>query len=395
MNSLSTSIGLYIHIPFCSSKCKYCDFYSETTGFDRITKVVKELVAQLKYHYKRLGSPKINTVFIGGGTPSLIPADELKYLLKSVGELAENPVEWSIESNPESITKEFLQICSDYGVGRLSIGIQSFNNRLLKILGRKTDYNQIVKGLDLVKKYWGGSINLDLISSIPGQSEEMIIDDINKALSYNPEHISFYSLSIEEGTDLEDEISKGIIQELTDTESELIWLKGREILLNTGYNNYEISNYTKNSPCLHNLNYWELKPYLGIGPGAVSTLLESDGVIKRVTNSKSISDFIAGQKSNWGESSEVISPKEFLTDYIIMGLRLKKGIDKARFKSIFKCDIETVISITPDLIDEGSIESSITHYKLTQTGFDIMNNVCVKILESLENIEIKSAHWFY
>lgn len=395
MNSTSTKIGLYIHIPFCSSKCNYCDFYSETKDFHRVGNVIKEIIEQLKYHMDIMESPEIETIFIGGGTPSLIPLKDLRLLFKYISEIAHNVIEWSIESNPESITKEFLLLCHEYGVNRLSVGIQSFNNILLKTLGRNADSEDITRGLNLVKQHWTGSLNLDLISSIPGQNKEMVREDIKKALSYRPDHISFYSLSVEEGTGLEDEISKGIITELSEVESEEVWFSGRDLLLEAGYNNYEISNYTRNKPCLHNVNYWELKPYLGLGPGAVSTIIDSKGDITRITNSKSISEFLAGMKSKWGESKEKITPKEFLTDYIVMGLRLKQGIDKKRFFSIFGYEIDQLIKITNELESENVIDNSKTHYKLTESGFDIMNSVCVKILDSLENIDISKVSWFY
>lgn len=395
MNLASTKISLYIHIPFCSSKCKYCDFYSETTDLNRIHNVVTELIEQLYSRYKYYNSPVIQTIFIGGGTPSILPNVELHRLLKAISLIAPNVLEWTIESNPESLTEEFLNTIDLYGVNRLSIGVQSFNKKLLKTIGRKASREQIDKALILVKNLWKHAFSLDLISSLPGQTEEMVTSDIKEALKYNPDHISFYALSLEEGTPLEDEVSKGLITELSDDISENIWIKGREILNNAGYNNYEVSNYTKSSPSIHNSNYWELKPYLGIGPGAVSTLLNTDGKIIRVQNRKSISEYLKGKDSLWGESVEILTPKNLFEDYMIMGLRLKKGINRSRFKNIFLTDIYTLIPILDDLINEGLILLTDDYLLLTDQGFDIMNSVLVRLFDSFDNIKIDKVNWFY
>ncbi|MGL1892150.1 MAG: radical SAM family heme chaperone HemW [Spirochaetaceae bacterium] len=395
MNLKSSKISLYIHIPFCSSKCKYCDFYSETIDFERIPKVITEIIEQFKYWNKKLNSPLVETIFIGGGTPSMLPIPELSRLLSFLHTSCPNLKEFSIESNPESITKEFINVCNNFGVNRLSIGIQSFNNITLSTLGRESTLNIIEKAMLLVKKYWVKQFSIDLISSVPYQNKKMITMDIKKALEYNPDHISFYALSLEEGTVLEDEVSKGLLEALEDDLSEDIWLEGRSLLKAAGYNNYEVSNYTKKYPCLHNINYWELKPYLGIGPGAVSTLLDENDNLLRVTNSKSIKTFLKGKDQSWGEDVELLSPKNFFEDYVIMGLRLKKGVDIKRFYEIFKKNIGDCIPITEDLINEGSLIINTDYYKLTDDGFDIMNDILVRILTSIEEIQIDSVNWFY
>lgn len=391
----SSKISLYIHIPFCSSKCKYCDFYSETSGFNRISGVITQIINQLEYHYHKLGKPGIETVFIGGGTPSILPKDDLVRLLSYVKSISGKPKEWTVESNPESIDRDFLLKCMEFGVTRLSVGVQSFNNNLLNLLGRGAKKDDVNKAFNLIKKLWKGELNLDLISSIPGQNREILESDIKRALEIKPDHISFYALSLEEGTALEDEVSKGILEDLSPKESEDIWFRGKELLLDRGYKNYEVSNYTKSSPCKHNINYWELKPYLGIGPGAVSTLINNKNEIVRISCEKSITKYLQGEGSSWGESVEIISPKEFLKDYIIMGLRLKKGIDKERFKLIFNSDIDKIVSTTPGLVDDNLIYNGRDFYSLTEKGYDIMNTVVVDILEAIEDFNIERINWFY
>ncbi len=361
----------------------------------RIPFVVSQIISQLRYRWKDLGKPNIETVFIGGGTPSMLPNKELKRLLLAIKEVAPNPLEWTIESNPESIDTDFLQTCSEYGVDRLSIGVQSFNDSLLNTMGREAKNIQIHKALKLVKERWSKSFSIDLISSVPGQNPDLVLEDVKSALKFKPDHISFYALALEEGTVLEDEVSKGIVQELGESEAGNVWLAGRELLLSAGYKNYEVSNYTINKPCLHNINYWELKPYLGIGPGAVSTLINKKGDIVRVTNKKSISAYLEGEQVLWGEETENLSSKDFLEDYIMMGMRLGRGIDRKRFIKIFNIDVVDVIPITDVLMSEGLLKVSGTHYALTAVGFDLMNSVLVRILESIEAVKINRVNWFY
>lgn len=395
MSSQPTNISLYIHIPFCSKKCNYCDFYSISNSFELMDKIIENINLQFDKWVKYLGFPNIETVFIGGGTPSILPNKLLKRLLKKISDYASNIYEWTIEANPESITEEFLNTCTNFGVDRLSIGVQSFNELTLKVLGRNCSLEETLVGLELIKKKWNGRLSLDLITSIPGQTKEDVKKDIETVVSYNPEHISFYSLILEEGTKLEDLISKGEISELNVDEATNLWLIGREELIRSGYKNYEVSNYTKDKPSFHNQKYWELKPYLGLGPGAVSTLINHNGDIIRVHNKKSINEYIKGTEVDWGEELEVLDNKEFLKDYIMMGLRLKKGIDKKRFKAIFGEDIEKLVPISINLLDRQLVNISNTHFLLTDKGYDIMNSILVEILESLEEMEIKSVNWFY
>lgn len=357
--------------------------------------VIDQIIEQLKSRYTYLGEPTVKTVFIGGGTPSILPIPLLEKLLSYVKSLLTEDIEWSVESNPESISKEFLETCTLYGVNRLSVGVQSFNNSLLNILGRGAKEKEIECGFKLIKKYWQGELNLDLISSIPEQTPELLKSDISLALKLKPDHISFYALSLEEGTLLEDEVSKGIVNDLPQDLAEDIWFKGKKLLLDCGYKQYEISNYAKSKPCMHNLAYWELKPYLGVGPGAVSTIINEYGNIERITTPKSITTFTEGVNNNWGEISEIISPKEFLKDYLIMGFRLVDGIKKSRFKEIFGQEIEEIITITKDLLKRNLIIVDQNSYKLSDKGYDIMNSVVVDILESIENFQINEINWFY
>lgn len=395
MSLLSTKISLYIHIPFCFKKCNYCDFYSEVGNRNIMKSVVTQLRQQLLYWLEKLDNPKIDTIFIGGGTPSYLPLDLLEQLFRDVTSLVGVPKEWTVEANPETITKGFLTLCNKYEVSRLSIGIQSFNEKTLKVLGRNCSLNSIENGLNLVNKYWKNSYSLDLITSVPGQTLLSAEEDVLKAISYNPEHISYYSLILEDGTPLEDDVSKGVVKELDEDEATSVWLRGRELLEKNSYINYEVSNYTKNKPSYHNINYWELRPYLGIGPGAASTLIDTNGDIVRIHNKKSIEEFIKGKSVHWGEEVEKLSPKEFLKDYVMMGFRLKKGINRERFRKIFKLDIKDLVMNINSLDLKKLFIIDDNNVSLTDKGYNIMNSIIIELIDYIDRLEVTEVKWFY
>ncbi|MBN2618064.1 MAG: radical SAM family heme chaperone HemW [Spirochaetales bacterium] len=395
MNSISSKISLYIHIPFCKKKCNYCDFYSECTGFSRIDILIDNIIKELKNKLISFGNPQIITVFIGGGTPSILNKDQLNKLLSVVDLLTPNKLEFTIESNPESISADFLEIIEKHNVNRLSIGVQSFDKKLLETIGRNCTVEDVYNALNLVKDKWKYQFNIDLISSLPNQTQDLVVSDINKAIEYNPDHISFYSLIVEEDTPLESQINSGSIIELDEDLSINIWQTGRDFLRANGYIDYEVSNFTKKNPCLHNINYWELKPYLGIGPGAVSTCINSDNKIIRISNVKSIDKYILNNSENSAEETTVLSNSDFLGDYIMMGFRLRKGINRSRFKSIFNKEILELIPGLNSFINDGLIESDNEFIKLTDYGYNIMNSVIVNILELIDNTFIENVNWHY
>lgn len=362
--------------------------------FEKADDLVNELNIELKHWLNKLDFPVIKTVFIGGGTPSLLPITALEKLLGYINSQGDEIEEWTIESNPESISKEFLEICNTYGVNRLSVGIQSFHNVILDKIGRQARESDITRALELIRQYWKHDLNVDLISSLPGQTLSDITEDLNHALEFEPDHISFYGLTIEEGTELEDQISKGLVEELDELTSEAIWLKGNELLKKRGYINYEISNFTKNRPCLHNINYWELKPYLGIGPSAVSTL-KVDNKIIRKTNPPSLKKYLEGENQSWGEELEDIDNRDFLSDYIMMGLRLKHGIDLERFNNIFHKDLRAISNVVGDFISSEVLVVQNNRLMFSEKYFPLMNIYLPDILDSLNSLTINNVNWFY
>jgi oxygen-independent coproporphyrinogen-3 oxidase len=294
------------------------------------------------------GRAQVETIFVGGGTPSCLPPAALQSLLGSFSE--RRPGEWTVESNPETLDKAFLIACRRAGVTRLSVGIQSLDSRHLRTLRRHATRRHALDALDLLKSEWEGELNLDFITGIPGQSVSDVRDDLSVLGDGWPGHVSLYQLTVEPGTPLEGLVNEGTITLNRDERDEELWLAGRDELVSRGYAQYEVSNFAlPGHECRHNLRYWRMDPYAGAGPGAVSTLpaewaaraarkpeLAGRGQsVVRFTAPKDISLFLQGEERFWGIDTEVVEPPDFLLECVMMGLRLAGGIPEAALQSRF------------------------------------------------------------
>ena len=254
--------SLYIHIPFCNSKCSYCDFFS-VTDHSLMSQVLDKTLEQTVRYIDYFGIKRIPTVYIGGGTPTSMPLPLLDKLLSFVGKLPlEDGAECTIEANPETVTPDLLALLSSSCINRLSLGIQSFSNSTLKILGRHCDFKTNFIKLELIKARWQGQLSLDLISSIPGQAVSESIEDIDTAVSFKPDHISLYALTLEEGTPLARLYSDNL-----DAIDDNVWIIASDHLEVSGYHRYEVSNFALSGhQSRHNTRYWKLLPYIGTLP---------------------------------------------------------------------------------------------------------------------------------
>jgi oxygen-independent coproporphyrinogen-3 oxidase len=398
LRELSSGLALYIHIPFCKKKCSYCDFYSESrVPVRQIGKVLLEIRQETECLLSLLGYPPIETVFIGGGTPSLIHPDEMAELLNALGRFHHAGLqELTVEANPESLSADFLSVCERGKVTRLSLGIQTFQDVLLRILGRSASSQDNFTALKRIEKFWKNNLNIDLITGIPGQNRETLREDLCLALDTEPEHISLYSLTLEENTPLWREVQNGRIRLEEEEYREELWLIAREYLMSRGYENYEISNFAlPGKECLHNLRYWEMAPYLGIGPGAVSTLPGSiprqGEVVVRLSHSDGIQSFL--EKKNRGLCWERITPEDFVFENLMMGLRLKKGISRERFKRRFGLDlIEFLGDCFREWRTKGLAESSPDYAFLTERGRLVLNRLLLELPDKKKYPEV-SIHW--
>jgi oxygen-independent coproporphyrinogen III oxidase len=326
-------IGLYIHVPFCRAKCSYCDFYSITDLGDA-GRVVDRTLEDAAASLDALGRPRIDTIYVGGGTPSALPRQDFARLLAGLNDLARGvtPAEFTVEANPETVDREFLDTCAAAGVDRLSIGVQSLAQASLSLLGRRATREQTLAALELAGDAWSGSVSVDLLAGVPGQTQADVAADLEAVLSYRPAHVSLYSLTREPGTAYDARVRAGTLREMAAEEQENVWLRGVRVLRERGYRHYEISNFALDgAECRHNLRYWRLEPYLGAGPAAVSTIPGADGVVVRESRARSVRGYL--QRDD--VQREEIAVRDFFFETLMMGLRLARGVPVRRVRARF------------------------------------------------------------
>lgn len=370
------NIGLYIHIPFCERKCFYCDFLSFTNREDLVEKYIDYLKKELNLYKERLIDYEINTIFIGGGTPSHI---EAKYIEKLLTYIYKNfntarLEEVSIEVNPKGLNKEKAKAYKRAGINRISLGLQTLNDNHLKSIGRLHRKEDFIVSYEILKDLGFNNINVDLIFGLPGQTVEDVIYDVENICQLDIKHLSYYSLILEEGTLMHKLYEKGRLDLPDEEEERQMYYTIVESLGKEGFIHYEISNFAKeNYQCIHNKYYWEIKPYIGIGMGSHSNF---DG--KRYWNSRRFDEYFAkldqGQYPIIGQ--EKIDKKMEMAEYCIMGIRLIKGINRTLFKERFKVDLEDIYGQVIDKnINRGLIKIDGEYLRLTRLGLDLANQV--------------------
>ena len=327
----------------------------------------------------KLGSPEINTLFIGGGTPSSIPNDLLAdFLNRLTRNFNQSPKDFTIELNPETVSKDLLKILEDNKVNRISVGVQSLDDKILKTLGRNTDAATTLKALDIINDYWTGSFSFDLINAVPGQSVNSALSDIRRINKFEPDHISMYSLTFEPSTKLYTMLKSGKINTLPESVDFVMQKESIDLLESLGFNRYEISNFAKEGKqSVHNLNYWKMGSYAGIGPSAASTLMSSDGPV-RIENKRSISTFLNEASFNDRVNIEHLNSDSFLLEHLMMGFRLLSGINKEHINSVFKLNIEDYLEPLLESWQDKIILTNKT-IKLTNTGLSLLNPFLVDI----------------
>jgi len=342
--------SLYIHIPFCAEFCDYCDFYSvnkSSHNEDYIDAFLNALIKDIKYQINCFSVKKIPTAYIGGGTPSIL-GNKLQILFDALKNIpAFKPVEFTIEANPESITKEFLSMCKDGGVNRLSLGVQTFNEASRIAVNRAGKADILQERLALASKFYNCSLSVDLITGLPFQTEKNILDDVAHIITYKPVHLSLYSLTVESETKLAQNIKKNTVVLPDRDVSDSLWITGRDAIINAGYKQYEISNFAINGKrCLHNLRYWQLQGWLGAGPSASGTIInEKAGVVKRFTYAKDVEAYIKNPAIQ-SAVCEDLDKLSFIKECLLMGFRCKDGPDPYLFIQRFGSAVESFIPNT-------------------------------------------------
>lgn len=373
-------ISLYIHIPFCAQKCLYCDFPSFARK-DYLRKAYiealnKEIISLREKH----NNLEINTIFIGGGTPSVLEADELECLLKEVAKLnMAKDIEYSMECNPGNLTEEKLEVMKKYGVNRISMGLQAKQDNLLKGLGRIHNYKTFKENFLLAKKVGFNNINVDLMFGLPNQRLNEWEETLREIISLEPAHISAYSLIIEEGTAFYNLYENDKLKLPTEEEERKMYHLAKKILEENGFNQYEISNYAKEGKeCRHNLAYWNMDNWIGVGSAAASYI---NG--KRIKNISSVEGYINSINEKREAVEEIInnSKNDNMEEFMFMGLRKINGIDENEFKNRFSMNINDVYGeILNKYIDEGLLIRKSGRIFLSEKGIEISNIIMADFL---------------
>ncbi|MDR1149963.1 MAG: radical SAM family heme chaperone HemW [Spirochaetaceae bacterium] len=353
--------ALYIHIPFCSKKCDYCDFYSipvnAATDGQLLDSFIEILRKDIDRQFKPVDTAKINSVYIGGGTPSLLGPRRMKELLDflmpalSVGQNSARKIdEFTVEVNPESLDKDFLRVCAEGGVTRISCGIQTFNAPSRRLAGRAGGSARLGKALALLGEIYGGAFSADIISGLPFQDEAALRRDMETLLSYKPAHVSLYDLTLEENTPLYQNIISSRVTLPPLETAERLWIFGRDFLTANGYPQYEVSNFAQEGKrSVHNIAYWRMSGWLGAGPSASGTLITDGGAsgktfgLRRTVNAD-VRPYVSGAEPE--VFSETLDRNALIKESFLMGFRYIKGPDAALFKKRFGCGIEDLIPET-------------------------------------------------
>lgn len=393
-------LELYVHIPFCARKCAYCDFLSFPAKREVQEKYVDCLIEEIR-QFEFGKDYRVSTVFFGGGTPSILPGEDIARILSALrrqfprwGDTTEGfpgmqnqtgtCPEITIECNPGTLTKEKLACYKRAGVNRLSIGLQSAQDRELAALGRIHSYEKFTESFFLAREAGFSNINIDLMSALPGQNMESWRDTLHRVCRLSPEHISAYSLIIEEGTpffeaygeDVRRRDAGEIPQSLPSEEMERqMYEETKQILAETGYKRYEISNYAKEGyACRHNIGYWKRADYVGFGLGASS--LQNP---LRYKNTSVLEDYLKGDFSK--KELLVLTKDNQIEETMFLGLRMTEGVSLQKFEERFSCSARIVYGKQiRELTQKGLLEEKGGRVRLTERGVDLSNTVLAEFL---------------
>ena len=386
---MKKDLGLYLHIPFCIQKCGYCDFLSAPAGREEREAYVQALEIEIRSYGDFAGGYRVSTVFVGGGTPSCLEASQTERIFEAVKDTfeIERMPEISMEMNPGTVTKEKLQAYKNCGINRLSIGLQSVRDSNLRLLGRIHTYEEFLESFRLAREAGFQNINVDLISSLPGQTEEFWREELKTIAELSPEHISVYQLILEEGTTFYEKYAAHP-ELLPDEEtSRAIYQATEEVLGQYGFHQYEISNYAKEGrECRHNLKYWERDDYLGLGLGAASMVRNI-----RMNNTGDMKTYLekCGEPKTMRTDVQFLEEPRQIEEFMFLGLRKTRGISKKEFRRVFGRDIELVYEkALKKLFSSGMLLEKKDRLYLSKEGVLLSNAVLSEFLfDSLDEPE--------
>ena len=387
---MSKTLGLYVHIPFCRSKCDYCDFYSLAGREDRMDDYQKALIAQISEGAPLARGYTVNSIYIGGGTPSWDGEKrlcELLRLLQKKFKMAKD-IEVTVEANPDSVTEKALRAVRRAGVNRLSLGMQSACDQELQDVHRPHTFQQVVEAVHAARKAKIKNLNLDLIYGLPGQTEESWHNSVEQAIALGPEHLSCYGLTVEDGTPLAGRVARG--ERLPDDDMQAAaYLWTVERLAQAGYAQYEISNFAKPGfQSRHNLKYWMGREYMGFGASA-----HSDFGGCRYAYVRDLEGFIRGvmDGDRLLAESDMIPPRERGSEYLMLRLRTTHGIEEWEYRREFYMNFDPIAAKLAEYEQRGWAQRTDRRWRLTPEGFLLSNRLIGEVLELQETATLSNT----
>lgn len=378
---MKKELGLYVHIPFCVKKCGYCDFLSWCGTSEEKETYVQALLKEIESYREFARGYRVSTVFVGGGTPSVLEAGQMERVLGNIQEVfeLEKKPEITLEMNPGTVTEEKLQCYKENGVNRLSIGLQSVKNEKLEVLGRIHSYEEFLESYELARKAGFTNISVDLISSIPGQKLEEWKEELAALSALSPEHISVYQLIIEAETPFYEKYAEHEELLPDEEESREIYLWTGSFLKEQGYEQYEISNYAKpGKESRHNLKYWERGDYLGLGLGAASMVRNI-----RMSNTKDMKMYLerCGQPKTMREDVQFLEEARQMEEFMFLGLRKTRGVSRKEFRRIFGQEMDMVYEkALHKCLENGVLKEHKDRVYLSEEGVLLSNAVLSEFL---------------
>lgn len=378
---------LYLHVPYCRQKCRYCDFasfaHAEDTQGAYVDAVVSEAQAAQVPH------DAMETAYLGGGTPSILPPELLTRLLHGVA--AYFPLapgaEFTAEANPGTLTAPWLEAALACGINRLSMGMQAAQPELLRTLGRIHDFPQVRQSVELARQAGFAHISLDLMFGLPGQSVEMWRETLEQALSLNPEHLSCYGLIPEEGTPLYRDLQAGRLTLPDEDDERRMYDMALDLLAKEGFRQYEISNFARPGyECRHNIGYWQQVPYIGLGVSAASYLPAPDGQngMIRLTNPRTLPAYLrmVHLRDDSAREREFVSPTDSRFETLMLGLRMNCGISETAFQARHGVSLDALYGEKlRRFAAEGLLRHETDRWSLTRRGMDVQNAILVELMD--------------
>ena len=369
--------SLYVHIPFCAKRCAYCDFFSTVQKSSDVFKpYIERLLEDVQFFKELYEIDYFNTIYIGGGTPSLLLPENI---LKLSSYINQNTKEFTIEANPEDITKELLKAYFEAGITRLSLGLQSFSDDVLKNENRRGSKKQTLKALEETSLYWKGTLSLDFIAGLNGQTIKSLLEDLKLATQIKPEHISLYEL-----------VPHARQDEKTKIYNAKMWEEGKNYLESENYVRYEVSNfsYMGQFECLHNKVYWQLGNYIGVGSGATGNIINKKNWATRFTGITNLETYIKMKNRKEAYCWENVSSLDMMKDTIMMAFRLTEGLNRNDFYEHFGLDISSIIPKTIEAWKEKKLLKINKNFvTLEENGLLLLNTFLCEAFIEMEKIE--------